>query len=101
VLGRVGQVAHRLNLPAHSHIHPVVHVSLLKLAKRYQGPDVVPLPVEMPEFRVPQRILPDSRCDQRNRLVQQVLVTWSDLPDELATWEDHDALCQYYPFAPA
>jgi hypothetical protein len=101
VLGRVGQVAYRLNLPAHSRIHLVVHVSLLKLAKGYQGLDVVPLSVEMPEFRVPQRILQTRGVTKGNRLVQQVLVTWSDLPDELATWEDHDALCQCYPFAPA
>ena len=101
VLGRVGQVAYCLNLPAHSRIHPVVHVSLLKLAKGYQGPDAMPLPVEMPEFRVPQRILQTRGVTKGNRLVQQVLVTWSDLPDELATWEDHDALRQCYPFAPA
>ena len=55
----------------------------------------------MPEFRVRERILQTRGVTKGNRLVQQVLVTWSDLPDELATWEDHDALRQCYPFASA
>jgi hypothetical protein len=33
--------------------------------------------------------------------VQQVLVEWSGLPRDLATWEDLEALRQCFPFAPA
>jgi hypothetical protein len=33
--------------------------------------------------------------------VQQVLVEWSGLPRDLATWEDLEALRQCFPYAPA
>lgn len=36
-----------------------------------------------------------------HKTVPQVLIRWSHLPDDLATWEDEDALCQEFPRAPA
>jgi hypothetical protein len=39
------------------------------------------------------------RCG--NTQVAQVQVKWSELPDELATWEDYTTLKQTFPQAPA
>lgn len=47
------------------------------------------------------QVLPSHGICKGQRLVQQVLVTWSGLPDELATWEDQEALHQRFPLAPA
>jgi hypothetical protein len=77
IIDRVGQVAYHLAVPASSRIHLVVHVSQLRLAKDFKCPTAVPLPSELLEFSVPQCVL----------------------PQELATWEDRDALHQCYPFA--
>jgi hypothetical protein len=36
-----------------------------------------------------------------NAIVVQVLVKWSSLPAEMATWEDFYEIKQRYPVAPA
>lgn len=101
VTARVGKVAYRLDLPVSSKIHPVVHVSQLKLAAGYKGPAPATLPLDLPEFSVPVQILQTRGLTKGNRLVQQGLVQWSGLPSDLATWEDLEALRQCFPGAPA
>lgn len=101
ILDKIGQVAYRLALPATSRIHPVVHVSQLKLAKGFKDSEPLPLPDDIPEISVPLQILQSRGITKGSRLVQQVLVSWSGLPAELATWEDREALQQCFPFAPA
>jgi hypothetical protein len=97
----VGKVAYRLALPAASKIHPVVHVSQLKLAAGYKGPVPATLPTDFPEFAIPIQVLQTRGITKGHRFVQQVLVEWSGLPRDLATWEDLEALRQCFPFAPA
>jgi hypothetical protein len=92
VTARVGKVAYRLDLPVSSKIHPVVHVSQLKLAAGYKGPAPATLPLDLPEFSVPVQILHMRGLTKGNCLVQQGLVQWSGLPSDLATWEDLEAL---------
>jgi hypothetical protein len=99
VTARVGKVAYRLDLPISSKIHPVVHVSQLKLAAGYKGPAPATLPLDLPEFSVPVQILQTRGLTKGNRLVQQGLVQWSGLPSDLATWEDLEALHQCFPGA--
>lgn len=101
VLARVGAVAYRLQLSDSSRIHPVIHVSQLKFAAGFKGEASTALPVSLPEFRVPEQILQTRGVTKGNRLVQQVLVAWSGLPHDLATWEDKEALRQCFPRAPA
>jgi hypothetical protein len=101
VTGRVGVVAYRLQLPDNSRIHPVVHVSQLKLVAGFKGVASSSLPPSLSELRVPVRVLQTRGLSKGNRLVQQVLVEWSGLPPDLATWEDQEALRQSFPLAPA
>ena len=52
-------------------------------------------------MQVPERVL-QSRLQQRGtHSVKQLLIKWSDLDDELATWEDADTIMQRFPGAPA
>jgi hypothetical protein len=101
ITATVGAVAYRLALPAASKIHPVVHVSQLKLAAGYKGPVPATLPTDLPEFAIPIQVLQTRGVTKGSRFVQQVLVEWSGLPRDLATWEDLEALRQCFPFVPA
>jgi hypothetical protein len=86
VIARVGTVAYRLALPPSSKIHPVVHVSQLRLAVGFKGDTPATLPSSLPEFSIPVQILQTRGVTKGTRLVQQVLVEWSGLPRDLATW---------------
>lgn len=58
-------------------------------------------PTSLPELTMLLQVLQTRGSPKGHRLVQQVLVEWSGLPPELATWEDRVALQQQFPFAPA
>ncbi|XP_028776266.1 uncharacterized protein LOC114733022 [Neltuma alba] len=99
VLERIGRVAYKLELPTHTRIHPVFHVSTLK---KFYGevvpPPFVPLPLlsvpEGPLLR-PVAVLDSRVVQQRDKWVKQFLVQW-DGPDE-ESWEDAAALESLYP----
>ena len=101
ILARVGQVAYKLDLPSSSSIHPVFHVSQLKPALTATAPVSASLPTDIATPRVPEKILQKRFINKGISPVQQVLVKWSDWPEDLATWEgllDHQ---QRFPNAPA
>jgi hypothetical protein len=90
-------VAYHLKLPASSSIHPVVHVSQLKLATGFKGTVSSELPSNYLEYCVPVMVMGSQMVSKGADQVSQVLVQLSELPPELATWEDHDALRQLFP----
>ena len=100
---RVGKVAYKLQLPSGSQIHPVFHVSQLKLCKgSVDQPGTLPLP--MCDDRGMMSVFPAKILDRRlgkmnNRAVAYVMVQWSNGSVEEATWELYSELLKSYPEA--
>ena len=91
MLEKIGVVAYKLDLPPHSVIHPVFHVSQIK----EYTPDFTPVFSELPDVpeldvadTSPEEILDRRLVKKGNTAVPQVLVKWVGIPSSLATWED-------------
>jgi hypothetical protein len=97
---RIGMMAYELKLPKGSLIHPVFHVSLLK---RKIGDAIImssKLPVSDKEGWmqiVPIAILDRKLMKKGNGVATVVLVQWSNLYQEDATWEDVTDLQKQFP----
>jgi hypothetical protein len=94
-------VAYRLDLPEHSAVHPVFHVSQLKQAVGGKYAITSSVPGGLSSMQVPEKILQHRLSARGSRPVLQVLVKWMALPESLSTWEDLVALKQKFPAAPA
>ncbi|CAA7028426.1 unnamed protein product [Microthlaspi erraticum] len=98
ILDKCGKVAYKLELPHSSRIHPVFHVSLLKL----RVGDVV-ISTQLPNAisdvltKEPERILERRTVKRHNRAVTEVLVKWTNEDESEATWEYLLDLTQKYP----
>jgi hypothetical protein len=90
VLEKIGEVAYRLDLPATSRIHPVLHVSQLKKQVR---PDVVisddisTILMDPMQKMLPEKVIRTRLIQCGARIMKQALVQWDGLPASLATWE--------------
>lgn len=100
ILKRIRTVAYKLQLPSHSKIHLVFHVSLLK---KKLGALTVPI-VALPDVGTEGHILikPVAVLEQRmvrkgNVAVTQVLVQWANSFPKDATWEEWTALKEKFP----
>jgi hypothetical protein len=101
ILSKVGDVAYKLELPPSSSIHLVFHVSLLKPAATPPPNVCASLPDTNNSFQVPERVLQTRLHLRGHRSMKQLLIKWSDLDEDLVTWEDADAIVQRFPAAPA
>ena len=101
---KIGEVAYKLQLPSHSQIHPVFHISQLKKChgdKHKMG--------ELPQLKEdgllvfkPLAILERRLGKLNNKPVMYVLIQWTNRPKEEATWEIYVDLLQRFPdFDPA
>jgi hypothetical protein len=100
ILARVGEVTYKLKLPEHARIHPVFHVSQLKLFRGNPQDQYMPLPLTMNDtgpIIQPSHILQARTILKRSHKVHQVLVQWEQQPTEEATWEDIVSLQQKFP----
>lgn len=91
IVQKVGKVAYKLALPETSKIHPVVHVSQLKK----HVPPVVQASQDLgtvctDPFQAIQReaFMGIRYHSKGSSTVRQLLVKWSSLPSEMATWEE-------------
>lgn len=97
IIERIGSVAYKLALPAHTKIHPIFHVSLLKPFVGSEVPTpVVPLtPLSVPEgpIATPIKFLNSSRMIQDgDQWVKQLLVQWDGTTDTSA-----ETIASLYP----
>lgn len=91
ILQRIGAVAYKLQLPATSKIHPVIHVSQLKQAL---PPDVVIQSDDQLEFLLKDpsassfQVLNTRLCKVGNNALPFALLQWEDWPATWASWEN-------------
>ena len=96
ILGRVGKVAYRLDLPeSMSRIHPVFHVSKLKPYKASGRVQPPPVPIEIEgELEYEVECILDKRINKRSRRRDSVeyLVKWLGYGHEHNSWEPAKAV---------
>jgi hypothetical protein len=88
----------RFSCPDQSAIHPVVHVSQLKVFT----PDHIPVFSQLPDIPAlnisefcPKKIINHRLVKKGNVVITQLLVQWTKLPATLATWEDYNMLKKF------
>ncbi|XP_050890468.1 uncharacterized protein LOC127095884 [Lathyrus oleraceus] len=94
---RIGPVAYELELPVSSRIHPVFHVSLLKLCHGQPVTQVSPLPD--PVAFPPQELTPIAVLAHKplHGEIKEVLIQWDGIPISEATWEQKSLFQAKYP----
>ena len=99
IVEQLGKVAYRLELPTHSRLHPVFHVSQLK-KKLGHSDRVAP---ELPKVGdngtmvlEPKRIIDFRWVKNGKKVLHEALVQWVGVNEEDATWEPYDALQQQF-----
>nr|GFA33517.1 hypothetical protein [Tanacetum cinerariifolium] len=98
ILEKIGVVAYKLDLPNHSQIHAVFHVSQLKLCKGSSN-KVGMLPHCGPTGLIssePIAILDRKTVKVNNKVAVYVLVKWFNHTNEDATWELYSDLLQKF-----
>jgi hypothetical protein len=88
---KIGLVAYHLKLSTNSSIYPIFHVSQLK---KLVSPTTSVLPNYAALHQVPESVLDTRMVRRGDAEVPQVLIKWSNMAPELATWEDKEAVKQ-------
>jgi len=99
IVDKIGSVAYKLDLPLSS-VHPVFHVSLLKLASLTKYTISPELPDVDNSLQVLEAVLQRRLHPRQDGTVPQLLIKWSGLDASMATWEDAEAIQQQFPQAP-
>nr|GEX37176.1 hypothetical protein [Tanacetum cinerariifolium] len=99
IVAKVELVAYKLDLPSGSQVHPVFHVSQLKLCKGNSfKKGLLPRCGEEGLLSVePEKILDKRIGKVNNRAVVYVLVKWINHSEEDATWELAEDLSKRFP----
>ncbi|XP_026395971.1 uncharacterized protein LOC113290596 [Papaver somniferum] len=86
---KIGLVSYKLRMPPTSRMHPVFHVSALKLKLGAHDTVESHLPTTLDQFEwEPEKILDRGMFKQRNVAVTRWLIKWKNRSVEEATWED-------------
>ena len=96
VLNKIGAAAYEMALPSYSKIHPVFHVSQLKVARGEYVPTAVPAQLSGSlEMKATPAAILDCRYDKAGTL--EVLMKGEALPDTESTWESAPLIHQQFP----
>ena len=88
IIDRCGAVAYKLELPPSSLIHPVFHVSQLKvLVGNVHTTTELPIVMSDVLLKQPEKMLERKMVKRQGRAATQVLVKWMNQGEEEATWE--------------
>lgn len=100
VIKKVGKVTYQLNLPPHSKLHPIFHLSLLKKKLGIEAVVHQTLPPVNSDGVIepqPSAILDKRLVKYKGRPVTQALVQWTNSFPEDATWEFYHELHSKFP----
>ena len=100
MLQKVGAVSYKLDLPPEAKIHPVFHVSCLKLKLGQKVHPTPTLPFVDADGQVcvePIKVLQTRSRSLRSRKIIEVLVQWTGCSSEDATWESLHQLQVSFP----
>ncbi|GJS82126.1 retrotransposable element Tf2 [Tanacetum coccineum] len=101
IIQKIGQVAYKLDLPSHSQIHNVFHVSQLKkcrLSSLNQASGTLPPCDPSGVFLVEPLVILDRKMAKKgNGMEIYVLVQWTNGTIEDATWESVTELQSKFP----
>ncbi|GMI65288.1 hypothetical protein HRI_000198100 [Hibiscus trionum] len=100
IVDRIGSVAYKLQLPETLRVHPIFHVSLLKkkLENRLLTFRDPPELTDDGQLKVyPAFVLDKHMVKCNNVAVARLLIQWSNLAPENATWEDYQVLKAQFP----
>ena len=104
ILERVGAAAYKLELPPDSKVHNIFHVSQLKPFTPDHSPvfsDIAKLVDLSSHDTEPEAVLDRRLVKRGNTAIPQVLVKWTNLPAQTATWEDFYVVKQKFPASAA
>ncbi|KAJ0091152.1 hypothetical protein Patl1_14741 [Pistacia atlantica] len=100
IIERVGNVAYRLQLPVEAKIYPVFHVALLKRRLGDHGvvqPTLPPYADDGLPLLQPAAVLGERWVQSASGRVREVLIRWTTLPKEDATWEPISTIKEQFP----
>ncbi|XP_026459595.1 uncharacterized protein LOC113360287 [Papaver somniferum] len=99
VVQKIGSVAYKLQLPLDARIHPVFHVSQLKMpiGKTHIPSPSLPIVDHAGEIIMrPENILQSRTMPVGKQLHRQILIQWTNSCPEDATWEDLTSIRSHY-----
>ena len=89
-------LAYKLDLPPHMKVHPIFHVSQLKLYKKladvtrtYQKPNPIVTAVGQEEFEV-EKIINHRKCRHGRKTKIEYLILWKGYLAHKMTWEPEE-----------
>jgi hypothetical protein len=100
IIRKIGKVAYQLDLPLATRIHPVFHVSQLKLklgSKNNILPQLPPVHVKGVIQSDPLKVLARRSKKKDNRAITEILVQWVGQTEDDASWEELFHMQQSYP----
>ncbi|KAF3678741.1 hypothetical protein FXO37_04239 [Capsicum annuum] len=100
IISKIGLVAYKLQLSAEAKVYPVFHVSFLKkkVGSKVVVQSTLPMTTDDGQFLVkPVAVLQQQMVKKGNTAAVKVLIQWSNLPTEEATWEDFDFIRAKFP----